>query len=123
MTINEILACKIPEGIYYFALDKLREHIDSDKCHEIYLDEKVYESICKSFSALYELAKEPNGAFRLISDPLRFEKAGYYLAIQNVLNVVDDSLNEGEDYTQEELNGATEALIRLKNKIEKMVGK
>jgi hypothetical protein len=57
MTVEEIMACKIPEGPYKLALDKVREHIDSDNCHEFYLDQNTYKSLCAAFTALMELAK------------------------------------------------------------------
>ncbi len=101
MDLHDVLKAEIPEGKYAFAMQLIQVHANSFACHEIYTENTCYDSLCSAFESLLTLAKEPNGYFYPIADPIQFEQSGYSQAIQDVLGIVDKMKKEIEGSVNE----------------------
>ena len=118
MTINEILACEIPEGKYELALKLLRAYIwgTIDKCCIKYPRDETIKSCHASFEALYELAKGKYCS-NCITESIDSEKDKQRFAKKIASEAWDESAKQSRSKAIDDVQGV------MKDHIKKCINK
>jgi|WetSurMetagenome_2_1015567.scaffolds.fasta_scaffold20835_6 hypothetical protein len=99
MTVREILDCEITEGVYKMALEHLYQDIEHFTASSFYTKDEnkpLVESLCATFTALYELSDPIKQNEKLDCDISKSwevyiagKNNGYHQAFQDVMDIAD----------------------------------